>query len=171
MHYSVLVCIICLQNNMWNLILSAGNSFGLFRTKTSQFKKYLRSYPQIYKYISTCVKIDPVISEYLILTLHWCREVGRPDFFFWQHVSVIVKYSWIHLPHRSILNHLACTRCRPCVIFLAEVFIKGSRFLYVYSIGFTQLPETQSLLPARFPYWILTVVKSVTKCAKRNEGL
>lgn len=149
MHYSVLVCIICLQNNMWNLILSAGNSFGLFRTKTSQFKKYLRSYPQIYKYISTCVKIDPVISEYLILTLHWCREVGRPDFFFfWQHVSVIVKYSWIHLPHRSILNHLACTRCQPCVIFLAEVFIKGSRFLYVYWIYAT--PWNSILITSTF---------------------
>lgn len=82
---------------------------------------------------------------------------------FWQHVSVIVKYSWIHLPHRSILNHLACTRCRPLLFSLPKFSLKVPGFYT--SIGFTQLPET------RFPYWILTVVKSVTKCAKRNEGL
>lgn len=69
-------------------------------------------------------------------------------FFFWQHVSVIVKYSWIHLPHRSILNHLACTRCQPCVIFLAEVFIKGSRFLYVYWIYAT--PWNSILITSTF---------------------
>lgn len=51
-----------------------------------------------------------------------------------QHLSVIIKYSWIHLPRRSILNHLACTRCRPGVYFLAEVFTKDSRFLHVYWI-------------------------------------